>query len=169
MFGCRRVCHRRLQSSAFCFRRMQRVLPCAPAGSAMREPTLRRPCFLKGAGAPFRPPRFAGTSFPSGKARGMERREAQHQSAPFGAARFCESAHASQRSIAAICVLGTVLPGSDGGLFGPLIPRASARVRPSRVQPSKAAPRSWSGRLPEASRSRACEARPRAPHPVPLK
>jgi hypothetical protein len=34
------------------------------------------------------------------------------------------------------------------------------------VQPLKAAPRSGPGRLPKASRVRACEARPRAPHPT---
>ena len=40
---------------------------------------------------------------------------------------------------------------------------------PSRVpvQPSKAAPRSRGGRLPEASRGCACEAHPQAPHPIP--
>ena len=35
------------------------------------------------------------------------------------------------------------------------------------VQPSKAAPRSWSGRLPEASRTGVCETPARAPHPAP--
>jgi hypothetical protein len=34
------------------------------------------------------------------------------------------------------------------------------------VQPLKAAPRNGHGRLPKASRVRACEARPRAPHPT---
>jgi len=36
------------------------------------------------------------------------------------------------------------------------------------VQPLKAEPRSGLGRLPKASRVRACEARPRAPHPTGL-
>src|SRR3954453_19309996 len=36
------------------------------------------------------------------------------------------------------------------------------------VQPLKEAPRSGHGRLPKASRVRACEARPRAPHPTGL-
>jgi hypothetical protein len=36
------------------------------------------------------------------------------------------------------------------------------------VQPLKAEPRSGPGRLPKASRVRACEARPRAPHPTGL-
>src|ERR1700742_2103846 len=54
--------------------------------------------------------------------------------------------------------------------------RAQARANsPSRqvsppftcpVQPLKAEPRSGPGRLPKASRVRACEARPQAPHPT---
>jgi len=55
----------------------------------------------------------------------------------------------------------------DGGLFALLIRRASARLRPHRVQPSKAAGRRAGGRLPEASRVRGYEPRPQAPHPVP--
>ena len=65
---------------------------------------------------------------------------------------------ASRRTATAISHLGTVLPGPDKAR-GPLIPAASATVRPHRVQPLKAAPRSWSGRLPEASRTRGYEPR----------
>jgi hypothetical protein len=49
--------------------------------------------------------------------------------------------------------------GPGRGALPHLIPQAFARVRPVRVQPSKAAPRSWSGRLPKASRTRGHEPR----------
>ena len=68
--------------------------------------------------------------------------------------------------LVAIFVPGAVLPGADGELFAPLIQAAFAALRPRRVQPFKAAPRSGSGRRPEASRARGYEPRPRAP-PLP--
>ena len=71
---------------------------------------------------------------------------------------------ASRRTAAATLHLGTVLPGPDGAHSSALIPQAFARVHPDRVQPLKAAPRSWSGRLPEASRARGYESRAQAPH-----
>ena len=82
---------------------------------------------------------------------GMERRAAPLKSTPCGAARLERRARASRRSIAAILHPGAVLPGADGAILAALVPAAFAPVRPSRVQQSKADPRSWVGRLPEAS------------------
>ena len=64
-------------------------------------------------------------------------------------ARLERRARASRRSIAAILHPGAVLPGADGAILAALVPAAFAPVRPSRVQQSKADPRSWVGRLPE--------------------
>jgi hypothetical protein len=58
---------------------------------------------------------------------------------------------------------GPCFRGANGGLFAHLIPRLSPRSS-GPVQPSKAEPRSGPGRLPDASRVRGCEPRPRAPH-----
>ena len=70
-------------------------------------------------------------------------------------------------SLRRLCASEPYFRGRTGPL-GPLIPAASAAVHPSLVQPLKAAPRSWSGRLPEASRTCGYEPRAQAPHPVPL-
>jgi hypothetical protein len=60
--------------------------------------------------------------------------------------------------------------GDGRGAFAPpdpgRFPRRSSVPRPALPG---AAPRSWGGRRPEASRGHACEARPQAPHPAPLK
>jgi hypothetical protein len=64
-------------------------------------------------------------------------------------------------------VPGAVLPGADGARLGPPIRQAFARLRPRRVQPLRAVPRSRDGRRPGASRRQACEACLRAPHPLP--
>ncbi len=69
----------------------------------------------------------------------------------------------------AISVPGAVLPGADpGGFWLNPIRRAFARLRPCRVQPLKAVPRSGDGRRPEASRVRGYEPRPRAPPLLPF-
>src|SRR6201990_729537 len=86
----------------------------------------------------------------------MERRKTRlgSKKAPFG------------RSIAATSSsLGPVLPGAGASKLA-----IQAGFRPPfacPVQPLKAAPRSGHGRLPKASRVRACEARPQAPHRPP--
>jgi hypothetical protein len=85
----------------------------------------------------------------------MERRTTRlgSKNAPFG------------RSIAATSSsLGPVLPGAGASKLA-----IQAGFRPPfacPVQPLKAAPRIGHGRLPKAPRVRACEARPRAPHPT---
>ena len=63
---------------------------------------------------------------------------------------------------------GPYLPGARRRTFALPIRQASARLRPHRVQPSKAAGRRAGGRLPEASREQGYEPRPQAPHPTPL-
>ncbi len=70
-------------------------------------------------------------------------------------------APASRRSTAAIFGVGTVLPGADGIA---LIQAAFAALLPHLVQPLKAAPHSWSGRLTRGLPEMACEAHPQAPH-----
>jgi hypothetical protein len=98
----------------------------------------------------------------------MERRVAPLKSTPCGAG----ARNAGRAPLGApsrrFCTPGPRYQGTDGGLFGHLIPEAFVSVRPFPVQPSKADPRSWVGRLPGASRTCACEAQARAPHPVPL-
>jgi len=66
-------------------------------------------------------------------------------------------------------VRGAVLPaaGQRPALSGRDLRQAFARLHRTPVQPLKAEPHSGPGRLPATSRVRACEARPRAPHPAP--
>ena len=59
---------------------------------------------------------------------------------------------------------GPCFRAPTGGVPPALIRAAFAALRPRRVQPLKAAGPSAGGRLPEASRERGCEPRPRAPH-----
>jgi hypothetical protein len=73
---------------------------------------------------------------------------------------------AFQRFTAAISVPGAVASGREPGrLSASPIRQAFARLRPRRVQPSKAVPHSRDGRRPRASRGRGYEPRPQAPHP----
>ena len=72
--------------------------------------------------------------------------EAPLKSTALRRARPERRARASRRSIAAILHPGAVLPGADGAILAALVPAAFAPVRPSRVQQSKADPRSWVGR-----------------------
>ena len=79
--------------------------------------------------------------------------------------RLWQSAGAFRRSVKRLfCPRDRNFRVRDGGLFAPFIQQASARFRPHRVQPSKAAGRRAGGRLPEASRERGYEPRPQAPH-----
>ena len=96
--------------------------------------------------------------------RNAERRTLVTAAAYFPDCRETEAhGNASQRPAAATSSsLGPVLPGA-----GHEQARIQAGFRPPfacPVQPLKAAPRSGHGRLPRASRVRACEARPQAPH-----
>ena len=93
--------------------------------------------------------------------------------APKGAIHFrlaagtlCEGRSPSGAPRVAISVPGAVASGRGRGPPGPPIRQAFARLRPRRVQPFKAVPRSGDGRLPEASRVRGYEPRPQAP-PLP--
>ena len=81
---------------------------------------------------------------------------------PLRQARF-----ATRRSIAAFLSPGPCFRARTEGLAANGIQAAFAALHPRHVQPLKAAPRSWSGRRPGASRRRGCEPRPRAPHPAP--
>jgi len=113
----------------------------------------RRPCSLRRGGAVTSPRRSGASPFSPGQARG--------DGAPSGAPvfRFAALSFEERGRLSALhrgfSVPGAVLPGADpGGFWLNPIRRAFARLRPRRVQPSKAAPRSWSGRLPGASRRR---------------
>ena len=74
---------------------------------------------------------------------------------------------ATRRSTAAISVPGAVTSGRGRSPAGLPIRAAFAALRPRRVQPFKAVPRSGDGRRPEASRGRGYEPRPQAPQPPP--
>jgi hypothetical protein len=108
--------------------------------------------------------------------RGMERREAQHRyrrvtvppqrrakpqrAPPCGAPR---------RRFWAKAPLFRARDPGRGLATRPFIPEAYAAVHPLLVQPLKAGPRSWPGRLAQASRTHGCEPRARAPHLIPLR
>ena len=150
---------------------------CAESPPATRA-SATAPIFC-GAGAPSSSPPSRGQAADprnmresyfriSGKPdmRGVERRKAQPQSpalrrgAPLREARRLPALHCgdfSPRGCAS---------GRGRGPPGPPIRQAFARLRPRRVQPSKAAPRSGDGQRPEASRVRGYEPRPQAP-PLP--
>jgi hypothetical protein len=117
--------------------------PCGPRNRG--KPTLRRPYCLRGAGyalRPCSPPRGSGA--PKG---------AKFECTPCGVARHKATRLAFRRSTAAFL-------GPRAALFvAALPPRPSAKVL--------AAGPSAGGRAPGAARVRACEARPRAPHPAP--
>ena len=98
---------------------------------------------------------------------GAERQAAPLKSTPCGAAPGDCRTRAAWRSTAAILRPGAVLPGTDGGRLAPRSGRLSpAFIRPA-SSPQGADPRSWVGRLPGASRARACEARTQAPRLAP--
>ena len=78
-------------------------------------------------------------------------------------ARFAKRARHSALHRGVFCPRGRA-SGRGRGPRGPPIRAAFAALRPRRVQPSKADPRSGAGRRPRASRVRGCEPRPRAPH-----
>ena len=80
---------------------------------------------------------------------------------------FSDLRGASRRAVAAISVPGAVLPGADGARAGPPIRAAFAALRPRRVQPLKAGPRSRAGRLPGASRAHALRGHARGRRPDP--
>ena len=140
------------------------------AGDAKRKETAKRhrPCSLAARGTP---------SSQLGSREGAERRETRGFARPPGggeAARHaCEARRlrgdggcASRRSTAAFlspapCFRARLAERSSRPLAGQLPPPLASRL----VQPFKAAPRSWGGRLPEASRRRGYEPRPQAPHP----
>ena len=107
-----------------------------------------------------------------------------------GNAEACEASWAAWRKAARDACEASPFPlrsgkgasrRSTGGDFGsrarasgwgptpetPLIRRASARLQPHRVQPSKAAGHRAGGRVPATSRVQGYEPRPRAPHPAP--
>jgi hypothetical protein len=111
----------------------------APEGATSLSPP---PPFRASAGAPSanKPAQFAQTR--------KRWRGASPSSAP--PRLFCPRGRAS---------------GRRRGPCGPQIRQAFARLRPRRVQPSKAVPLSRDGRLPEASRCRGYEPRQQAPHP----
>ena len=134
------------------------------------------PVFFTGAGYAVFPPRCAGPFLVPPKNRGG--------GAPLGAAGILRAAPSFRKVRAplgappgqacavraylpAISVPGAVTSGRGRGPAGPPIRQAFARLRPRRVQPVKAAPRSRGGRRPEASRGRGYEPRPQAPHPTP--
>jgi hypothetical protein len=115
--------------------------------------------------------------FPRRHAEGMERRVAPHLGPHlFGASVLGEGRCAPRRStqtslrrpglFAAISVPGTGTSGRAREPPGSLHPGAFATLHVRRVQPLKAAPRSWGGRLPGASRRQGYEPRPQAP-PLP--
>ncbi len=91
---------------------------------------------------------------------GAERREALPKSRAFQRARPI-----TQGARLSTLRLGDFAP--RGRASGPGRAAAFAAVCPVRVQPLKAAPRSWSGRRPEASRTCACEARGAGAAPSP--
>jgi hypothetical protein len=117
----------------------------------------RPPSLPRGRGLPSPPRKDRGDGAPSG-APGLSvlPRPLAKARAPLGAPSRL------------FCPRDRIFRMRDGGLFALLIQRASARFRPHRVQPSKAAGRRAGGRLPEASRERGYEPRPQAPHPTPL-
>ena len=111
-------------------------------------------------GAEFSLPLFA----PRTKCEGVERRKAQPlNSLPFGRRAFgARRLPALHRGFS---VPGAVTSGRGREAAPSPIRAAFAALRPRRVQPLKAAPRSWGGRRPGASRGRGYEPRPQAPHP----
>ncbi len=71
------------------------------------------------------------------------------------------------RYLRRLCTPGPCFRARMVGLPPSLIQAAFAALPLRRVQPLKAVPRSRDGRLPGASRTCACEAQARAPHPLP--
>ena len=116
---------------------------------------------LCGAGTP------SSSLFPSAKARGWRARAARH-------AVRCRTLSSkvwrlSARHRGFFCPRGRSFRArTRGGFRLNPIRRAFARLRPRRVQPLKADPRSGAGRLPGASRERGyVRPRPQAPHFAP--
>ncbi len=130
------------------------------------------------------------STFTLARSEGTERRKAHSvmsAASAFALSATADRAAARRRQVYAVCanklptrppsgapfvaisVPGAVLPGADpGGFWLNPIRRAFARLRPCRVQPLKAVPRSGDGRRPEASRVRGYEPRPRAPPLLPF-
>jgi hypothetical protein len=77
------------------------------------------------------------------------------------------SGNALRRSIAAISVRGTVLPGT-GWSFRSRPDRLSPALCPTASSHLRQSPNSGPGRLPPASRVCVCETQPQAPHPTGL-
>ena len=151
--------------SYFAFIALRRLSRCRRFAFCMSSPSMSvsasvlAACRIKISGQKFLasgnappehgPPKFL-PRFPPKNARGAERRKALLLS-PRRAGKFTplaqpaglgvrpkRRAFAFRRSTAAILRPGAVLPGPDRGHPPALIPQAFARVRPVRVQPSKA-------------------------------
>ena len=145
------------------------------------KPLLRRPCVLRrgprrrlfsrspNRGLGSRPPQDEGSGAPKGAVT-IPRLRARH--APYD--RCVSPPGAPPRQACAVWAYlrrfpspGPYFRARIGGIPPTLIQAAFAAFPPHRVQPLKAVPRSGDGRLPEASRTNACEAFAQAPHPVP--
>ncbi len=103
---------------------------------------------------------------------GVERRKARPRCCPLLPFGLCGCAHCVWALAFRRSTCGDFSPrgrasGRRQGHNGAPVWQAFARLRPHRVQPLKAEPRSGPGRLPEASRVRGYEPRPQAPHPAP--
>ncbi len=113
------------------------------------EPTLRHPYSLsrpRGGLSSFAPRPMRGNGAPCGATSGPT---------PRGVDVPLQGTFATRRSTCGFSVRRDRASGR-----GHRIQAAFAALHPRRVQPLKAAPRSWSGRRPGASRRRGCETTP---------
>ena len=143
-----------------------------------KQPSIIIPVLCGAGDAVIRIPLFASRVARDAQYEGAERREALRTSPRLRANKWTQLAPLVSASALRLITPGARLTAHRCGGFAPrdrtsgpgrghqalLIPQAFARVHPDHVQPLKAAPHSWSGRLPEASRTRAYEARAQAPH-----
>jgi len=139
--------------------------PRNDGNSIFKQPTLRWPCCLVGAGhasLPFHPRRTP-----------REWSAARRPNvAPCGAGPPCDrrGLRAAALHGGDFCSRGRASGGRSTGaprVRGHDLRQAFARLHRTPVQPSKAEPRSGPGRLPATSRVQGYEPHPQAPHPPP--
>ena len=155
---------RRLGEAARACRVRAKARLIAPILCGAGAPTGCRACPISGTQEPFLAPRCGALPVAS--------RESEGNGAPSGAPSvfppcggraLCEARSPLGAPSRLFCPRGRA-SGRGRGPCGPPIRAAFAALRPRRVQPSKADPRSGAGRRPRASRVRGCEPHPRAPH-----